>query len=484
MQEEAIKLINDLRRISSEAEWVEFKLNHQAPDKIGEYISALANSACLHQRSEAYLIFGIEDETHKIVGTKYAPEKTKGKGAEDLEPWLHRNLKPKIDFKIQEVKHPDGRIVIFFIQPAFAGPVKFNNKAWIRIGSIKKPLDEFPEKEAIIWERRTPFEDKLAKEDISESDAIDLLEFDQYFRLTGETRPKNQTGIVEKLLQEEFLVKKKGRLNITNLGAILLARNLGNFSKLRNKAVRIISYSGTNRLHAVKDETFHRGYAIGFEDIRSYIQSQIPEPEKIEGGLRSTKTTYPPNAIREFVANALVHQDFLMTGSAPLVEIFENRIEISNPGKALIPTDRFIDHPPKSRNEKLSDMLRRMKICEKRGSGVDRAILAIELSQLPPPNIENQENDGLRVTVYSQKELSKLTKEEQCRACYFHSCIQHVINQDALTNASLCKRLGIKDKNKAIASRIIKRTLMKGWIKEFDPDNKSNRYKKYIPYWA
>jgi predicted HTH transcriptional regulator len=482
--EEAIKLIDELRRLSSETEWVEFKSNHQPPEKIGEYISALANSACLHQRSEAYLVFGIENKTHKVIGTKYEPRTTKGKGAEDLEPWLHRNLKPKIDFKIQEIGHPDGRIVIFFIQPALAGPVKFNNKAWIRIGSSLKALDEFPEKEAIIWERRTPFEDKLAKENISESDAIELLEYDQYFRLTGETRPKNQTGIIEKLLQEEFLVKKKGKLNITNLGGILLARNLENFPKLRSKAVRIISYKEANKLHAVKDETFNRGYAVGFEDIRSYIQSQIPEPEKIEGGLRSSKVSYPPNAIREFVANALVHQDFLVTGSTPLIEIFENRIEISNPGKALIPTDRFIDHPPKSRNEKLSDMLRRMKICEKRGSGVDRAILAIELSQLPPPKIEDQESDGLRVTIYSQKELSKLTKDEQCRACYFHSCIQHVINQESLTNASLCTRLGIEDKNKAIASRIIKRTLEKGWIKAFDPDNKSNRYKKYIPYWG
>lgn len=482
--EEAIKLINELSRLPSETEWVEFKSNHQPPEKIGEYISALANSACLHQRSEAYLVFGIENEKHTVIGTKYEPGTTKGKGAEDLEPWLHRNLKPKIDFKIQEIKHPDGRIVIFFIQPAFAGPVKFKNKAWIRIGSNKAALDEFPEKEAIIWERRTPFEDKFAKENISESDAIELLEYDQYFRLTGETRPKNQTGIIEKLLQEEFLVKKKGKLNVTNLGGILLARNLENFPKLKSKAIRIISYKGTNKLHAVKDETFNRGYAVGFEDVISYIQSQIPEPEKIEGGLRSSKVSYPPNAIREFVANALVHQDFLVTGTTPLVEIFENRIEISNPGKALIPTDRFIDHPPKSRNEKLSDMLRRMKICEKRGSGVDRAIFAIELAQLPPPNIEDQENDGLRVTIYSQKELSKLTKEEQCRACYFHSCIQHVINQEALTNASLCTRLGIEDKNKAIASRIIKRTLEKGWIKTFDPDNKSNRYKKYIPYWG
>lgn len=484
MSDELIKSIDELRKLPAETEWVEFKLNHQPPEKIGEYISALANSACLHQRGEAYLVFGIENETHKVKGTKYEPTKTKGKGAEELEPWLNRHLKPKIDFKIQEVQHMDGRIVIFFIQPAFSGPVKFQNKAWIRIGSSKKALDEFPEKEAIIWERRTPFEDKIAKDNVSESDVIDLLDFDQYFRLTGETRPKNQAGIIEKLLQEEFLAKKKGKLNITNLGGILLAQDFRNFSKLKNKAVRIISYKGTNHLHAIKDETFHRGYAVGFEDVISYIQSQIPEPEKIEGALRMSKVIYPPNAIREFVANALVHQDFLVTGSTPLIEIFENRIEISNPERALIPTDRFIDHPPKSRNEKLSDMLRRMKICEKRGSGVDRAIFAIELSQLPPPNIENQENDGLRVTIYSQKDLSKLTKEEKCRACYIHSCIQHVINQEALTNASLCARLGIEDRNKAIASRIIKMTLGKGWIKEFDPDNKSNRYKKYVPYWA
>lgn len=483
MLENIVKLIDELKRQPSETEWVEFKLNHQTPERIGEYISALANSACLHQIDEAYLVFGIENGTHKVKGTTFEPRKTKGKGAEDLEPWLYRNLKPSIDFKIQEVAHPDGRLVIFFIQPAFSGPVKFLEKSWIRIGSSKKSLSEFPEKEAIIWDRRTPFETKIAKEDVVESKIIELLDFDQYFHLTKEARPKTQEGIIEKLLQEKFLIKKKGKLHISNLGAILLARNLDDFPKLKNKSVRIITYKGTNRLDAIKDITQHEGYAIGFETILlSYIQSQIPEPEIIEGGLRKVSSIYPPKSIREFVANILVHQDFLITGSTPLIEIFQDRIEISNPGRALIPTDRFIDHPPKSRNEKLSDTLRRMKICEKRGSGVDRAILAIEISQLPAPNIENRD-DGVRVTIYSQKELKKLTKEEQYRACYIHSCIQHVIKQDGLTNASLCKRFGIKDKNKAIASRIIKGTLKKGLIKPFDPENRSNRYAKYVPYW-
>lgn len=280
-------------------------------------------------------------------------------------------------------------------------------------------------------------------------------------------------------MQEEFIIKRKGKLHISNLGAILLAHDLQQFPKLKNKTVRTITYEGINRLNAIKDITGKKGYAVGFENLILYIQSQIPEPEKIEGGIRSMKSAYPPNSIREFVANALVHQDFSVTGSTPIVEIFDNRIEISNPGSALIPTDRFIDHPPKSRNEKMSDTLRRMKICERRGSGVDRAILAIELAQLPPPNIENG-NDNVRVTIYAHKNLSLLTKDEQCRACYFHSCIKHVIDQDALTNASLCVRLGIAEQNKAIASRIIKRTLETNLIKPFDPENKSNRYAKYV----
>jgi len=124
-----------------------------------------------------------------------------------------------------------------------------------------------------------------------------------------------------------------------------------------------------------------------------------------------------------------------------------------------------------------------MNICEKRGSGVDRAISEIELAQLPAPNIENRD-DGVRVTIYSKKELKKLTKEEQFRTCYIHSCIQHVVEQDGLTNTSLCRRLGREERNKAIASRIIKGTLKKGLIKPFDPKNRSNRYAKYVPYWV
>jgi len=470
-------------QLDTETEWIEFKLNNQPPERIGEYISALANSAAIHKKSEAYLIFGIHDKTHEIRSTKFNPDKTKGKGNEDLITWLDRLLTPKVNFKIETVKHPRGRLVVFFIPPASTGPVKFNGKKWVRIGTSKKNLDLYPDKEALIWQRRTTFEKEIAKESVSNEEVVSLLNHISYFQLTGKSLPLSQNIIIERFIQEGFLIKKKGELHISNLGAILLAHDLKDFGKLKEKRVRIITYDGINRLHSKKDVPLRTGYAGGFKDLINYIQGQIPDKEIIEGDVRRLERAYPKNAIREFVANALVHQDFSLTGSSPLIEIFDDRIEIFNPGTPLIPTLRFIDHPPKSRNETLSDSLRRMKICEKRGSGVDRAILEIELQQLPPPKIESL-GDGLKVVIYANKDLKELTKEEKCRACYFHSCIQHEVNRIQLTNQSLCTRLNIEEANKALASRVIKDTLEKGWIKPFDPDNKSFRYAKYIPIWA
>lgn len=178
------KFIDELVALPVETEWLEFKHKHQSPEKIGEYISALANSASLCQRQEAFLIFGIEDSTHKIVGTKFKPESKKGKGNEDLEPWLHRNLKPRHDFEIKTFKYDDKNIVVFFIKPAMNGPVNFCNKKickkYIRIASNNKELDEFPDKEAMIWDRRIAFEKRIAKEDVTENEILALLNYDQY----------------------------------------------------------------------------------------------------------------------------------------------------------------------------------------------------------------------------------------------------------------------------------------------------------------
>lgn len=481
--EDLIQFIDNICNLSSEREWVEFKLNHQSPQKIGEYISALANSACFYEAPEAYLIFGIKDDNHEIIGTTFDHRAMKGKGAEALEPWLLRNLNPKTEFSIKTVNHQKGRVVIFFIPPAHSGPVKFIEKSWIRIDSSTKPLSEFPEKEAVIWDRRRSFEDRIAKENVSELEVLKLLNYEKYFQLTKQIIQSDSGAVVDIFLQEGFLIKKGGNLHISNLGAISLGRDLEKFSKLKNKSVRVITYHGKNKLKAMHDVVFSCGYAVIFDELIAYIKSQIPKYEKIVDPSKIIRIGYPAEALIEFVANALIHQDFYITGTSPLIEIFDDRIEIYNPGNPLIKTDRFIDKPPRSRNEKLADVLRRFKICEKRGAGVDRAIFSIELAKLPAPNIEAQK-ESVKVTMYSKKGVGLLTEKEKCRACYFHSCIKYVVEQEPMTNSSLCQRLEIKQDNKALASRIISATLKLKLIKLFDPENKSSRYAKYVPYWT
>ena len=190
---------------------------------------------------------------------------------------------------------------------------------------------------------------------------------------------------------------------------------------------------------------------------------------------------YPPIAIREFVANALIHQDFYLGGSSPMIEIFGNRMEISNPGKPLIDIFRFIDHTPISRNEKLASLMRRMNICEERGCGVDRAITQCELYQLPAPDFQ-KDDLFTKVIMYAPMTLRQMDKKDKRRACYQHCWLQYLSGQKK-TNESFRGRLNISNENYSMASRIIADTISVGYIKP-DEAASSKKYAKYVPFWA
>lgn len=127
-------------------------------------------------------------------------------------------------------------------------------------------------------------------------------------------------------------------------------------------------------------------------------------------------SVYPSAAVRELVANALIHQDFSITGTGPFVEIFDDRVEISNPGRPLVEPLRFVDSPPRSRNERLADIMRRAGICEERGSGWDKIGFQVEVYQLPAPLVEVTP-EHTRVTLYGHRELNDMDRADRgaCR---------------------------------------------------------------------
>jgi len=190
---------------------------------------------------------------------------------------------------------------------------------------------------------------------------------------------------------------------------------------------------------------------------------------------------YPELAVRELVANAIIHQDFFVTGAGPMVEIFSDRIEITNPGEPLVDTRRFVDTPPKSRNETLASLMRRFRICEERGSGIDKVVFQIELFQLPAPLFETPEG-FTRAVLFAHKPLAAMNQADRVRACYMHACLRYVMRQP-VTNTSIRERFGIEEKNAALASRLLNEAVEDRMIVLRDP-SVGTRSRSYLPYWA
>lgn len=197
--------------------------------------------------------------------------------------------------------------------------------------------------------------------------------------------------------------------------------------------------------------------------------------------LRKEIAMLPPLAIRELVPNALIHQDFHMTGTSPMIEIFSDRMEITNPGLPLVKTDRFLDSPPRSRNEALASFMRRVHICEERGTGIDKTVFQTELYQLPAPIFETTD-EHTRVVLFAHKNLNAMDKNDRVRACYLHACLKWV-SKDYLTNASLRERFGVEEKNKAAVSRYIREAVESNAIKPLDV-TAPKRMMRYVPYWV
>ena len=338
-----ISLVRELCKLPAETPWLEFKHNNADPQETGEYLAALSNAAALDGKSNAYLVWGVSDKTHEIVGTTFKPHSAK-KGNEELESWLLRLLSPRLHFRFHAFEVDGKPLVLLEIPSAHSKPTTFEGRELIRIGSNKKPLKDFPEQERALWRvfDRTPFEELSAASNLDASEALALLDYPAYFQLLGLPLPTDQSGILSRLQEDGMLrCDAAKRWEITNLGAILFARELQKFKGLARKAVRLIVYEGKGRLKTLREQQGHKGYASGFEGLIDYLSALLPRNEVIGKALRKDVPMYPDLAVRELIANALIHQDFSVSGAGPMVEIFDDRLEITNPGEPLVDVDVF-----------------------------------------------------------------------------------------------------------------------------------------------
>ena len=289
------KLVEELRKLPNETQWLEFKHNNYEPTMIGQDISALANGAALCEKSCAYMLWGVDDKTHEIVGTDYDLQTVK-KGNQELENWLRSLLSRNADFEFHKVKMDAGNVGVLIIYRAANQTVMFEKVDYIRVGSYTKKLNEYPALQAQLWDRirNTRFEERYAKQDMELADALRLLDFAIYFDICNIPQPTDNNGVAHYMMEEGVIVRQdNGLYAITNLGAILLAKRISDFPRISRKAIRVVQYQGNSRLNMLKEDVAGKGYVVGFEGVIKFIEALIPTQEFIVGALREKKAAYP-----------------------------------------------------------------------------------------------------------------------------------------------------------------------------------------------
>ena len=449
----------------------------QNKEQLKKHLSGFSNYS-----GGGFIVFGIDDRGQCVGVSPKQIENIKTSlghlARVDIEPAI------QLDFAIEDYKKKN--LLFIKIPESLQKPVYIRGKSieasYIRSMGQTQKMHKTELAHALLHSK-VPRYEELTAFSSTEKKIINELDYHSLYKMQNRTLPSSQKLIIENLKNQKLISIEGKSYNINHLGVLTCAKRMQAFQGHERRGIRIIAYSNKSRIHAIKEIEATQGYAVGFEEALQQILKLIPSEENIDHIFRETKYLYPPVIIRELLANAIIHQDLTITSFGPIVEIFTDRIEFTNPGKLMssVKINRIIDTAPESRNELFAKFMRQVKICEERGTGIDRIIEAIEQAGLPPVLfLEN--NNSFKAIIYPPKPYKNLSQEEKLRACYQH-CVLKFISNEKMNNASLRKRFGISDSNHSMATRVINKTITEKLIKK-DKQSSARKFTYYIPIWA
>jgi ATP-dependent DNA helicase RecG len=398
--------LDELLRLPAETEWVEFKHSNDNPQEIGEYLSALSNGAALHGKRTAYLVWGIEDGTHAVLGTTFRPKQAK-KGNEDLESWLLRQLSPRIDFTIHEFERNGKPVVLFAVQAANSTPVRFSGEAFIRVGSYKKKLKDFPEKERRLWQILSESPEDWSAQVVKGATLADLDPAALAFART-QYRQKHpqQAAEVDAWDDSTFLNKTKVYVGgkVTRTALLLLGKPES--AHLLSPAQALITWVLRDEKKQEKDyEHFDLPLILAgdkvLQKVRNLTVRQLPSgtlfPHEV--------TQYDPWVMRETLHNCVAHQDYSMGGRITVVETPDTLL-FTNLG-SFIPgnVEEMIrsDAPPEVyRNPFLAQAMVNLNMIDTIGSGIKRMFTRQRERSFPMPDYELDDPKKVAVRLTGQ----------------------------------------------------------------------------------
>ena len=396
--------LTELLALPAETEWVEFKHNKAEPQEIGEYLSALSNAAALQGQAHGYLVWGVEDGSLAVLGTTFRPHQQKGAGNEDLEPWLARLLSPRVDFRIFEFEREGKAIVMIRVQAANSTPVAFSGREWIRVGSHKKPLQEYKEKERQLWRLLSgPAQDWSAQ--ICDGATLDDLDPKaiSFARQEYKKKRPDLATEVDDWDDVTFLNKAKLCINgrITRTAIILLGKNES--EHFLTPGIARISWVLKDEQGVEKDYQ-HFGppmlLAVDqvFAKIRNLTYRYLPD-----ASLFPTEVTqYDPWVIRETLHNCIAHEDYPQGGKINVVETPDSLL-FTNVGEFLPGSVEEVivrDAPPEVYpNRFLAEAMVSLNMIDTIGSGIRRMFTKQRQRNFPMPDFDLSEPNRVKVRI-------------------------------------------------------------------------------------
>lgn len=448
-------------------------------EKLSKHISAFANFS-----GGGFLIYGIND-SGKVVGMSNAEEVRKITAT--IGNIARHNLAPTVKIDFLKFKYSGRPILAAYINESVQKPVSLKNKglefSYIRAGGQTRQMDQQEIRGAMLSSRTLRYEELPATLPLDkQSKWENLFDFGEFVKRAN-ISARNKENLNEQLFHHKLLLKSQGKYLPTNLCVLLCAKNFNELPSYEKFNIRVTEYHGSDKLSARRDVFFNSGYSLVLDEIIDKVLSLIPRQEIIKKATRIDQPLVPEIAIRELIANAIIHRDYTQNNSFVSVDIFSDRIEITNPGGLLpdISLDRLIDHPSKTRNEVLADIMRKMGFAEEKGSGYDKTVKFIEIDALPPLKWR-QEKDYFSVSIYLPKKFSDMDKSERIEAVFQHSCLNLTTNKKT-TNQSIRQRFKFGEHEKNKTSRLIADCLAAGRIKCAN-QNDLRRDWHYLPYFT
>jgi ATP-dependent DNA helicase RecG len=396
-------LLDRLRAEPRESEWLEFKTNRYEPQAIGEYLSALANSACLLGKPRGYLVFGIEDGMHAVVGTSFDPQVETGHGNQLLPLWLALGLKPKLGFDMHTCQYHGQRVVVFEMHPAFDRPVEFYGKAFVRNGTSKTALAGYPDKERAIWSRRVDWSAQVCEQaTLADLDPLAIAEARRQFAEKNKTKPDR---LAELAAWDDATFLNKAKLTvrgaITHAALLLLGREES--TSLLAPAVARISWILKNERNEELDyEHFGPPLLLNVNKLLARIRN-LTVRELPDGTLFPVELTqYDPWVIREALHNCIAHQDYGLRGRVQVVET-PHALLLTNVGgflpgrvEAVIDQDAPLEI---YRNPYLAEAMVSLNMIDTQGGGIKRMFQAQRRRFFPLPDYDLSQPERVMVTL-------------------------------------------------------------------------------------